>query len=293
MTTVNLTKYHGCGNDFLIISLQELTRVLPSQEWPNFAEAVCNRHFGIGADGLLVVGKPNRSEEFGNVRMTIFNSDGSQAQMCGNGIRCAAHYAIHQGWTQGLKFTIDTAAGPKGIEVVRDNFRVNMGPPSFDPTMIPVEDFVLGSGAELPVVWIRQPWASLSPYFAVSMGNPHAVLFMGLEDEIALDVLGPRIESHKNFPNNTNVEFAHVVDEHHAKVLVWERGAGATLACGTGACAVAAVGIKLGELESPVQVELPGGTLTIEWDGQGDMNMTGPVRRVAEVQYYYQGGSKQ
>ena len=297
MTTVNLAKYHGCGNDFVIIDFQELARILPSQEWSNFAKAVCNRHLGIGADGLLIVGRPDRSEESGNVSMMIFNRDGSRSEMCGNGIRCVAHFARHQGWTNGLKFIIDTDSGPRQIEVTDPfHYKVNMGPPEFDPDKIPMKS---GGIDEFGVPWfsesrIRGLEALDSVLHGVSMGNPHAVRFDDSQYYIApnLEALGPQIESHPDFPNKTNVEFAHVVDEHHVKVDVWERGAGATLACGTGACAVAAVGIRRGVLSSPVEVELPGGTLKIEWDGQGDVYMTGPAKKVADIQYHYEGGNR-
>jgi len=296
MTDVKLVKYHGCGNDFAIVALQDLARILPSQEWPNFAKAVCHSHFGIGADGLLVVGGPDRSEEFGHVSMMIFNPDGSRAEMCGNGIRCVADYAVHQGWVKDLKFTIDTDAGSKEVEVVHRGYKVNMGPPEFDPDKIPMKR---GGIDEFGVPWfalsrIGGLEALDSVLHGVSMGNPHAARLDESKYYIApnLEVLGPQIESHPDFPNKTNVEFAYVVDEHRAKVAVWERGAGATLACGTGACAVAAVGIRLGKLKSPVAIELPGGTLEIEWDGKGDIYMTGPATRVAKVQYHYQGGSR-
>lgn len=291
VTRVNLAKYQGAGNDFVIIDLKELARILPIQEWPNFAEHVCDRHFGIGADGLLVAGRPDRSEEFGNVSMVIFNPDGSQAEMCGNGVRCVADYSMKLGWPQGLTFIIDTDAGPKQVEMVQPGvYKVNMGPPNFDPLAIPVKDHQGEGPGSIPTVWVRDSIEEPSPYLCVSMGNPHAVTLVQDVDDIELEVLGPRVEHDSHFPQMTNVEIVQIVDQNNVKVLVWERGAGATLACGTGACAAVAVLMKTGEnIASPVQVELPGGTLTVDWDGEGDVFLTGPATRVAEVEYNYKG----
>jgi len=285
---ISMSKYQGSGNDFLIIEADRLGEFLAPQEWPDFARRVCNRHFGLGADGLLVVG--GRSE--GRPFMRVFNSDGSTAEMCGNGIRCFAAYTHGEGWrdwwTQG-SLVVETDSGPKKIELSDGGYRVNMGPPIFDPERIPVKTEERDKGG-CPVVRVELPGTQHGTVHCVSMGNPHAVAVVrSLEqfEETPLSEHGSMIEEAVSFPQRTNVEFVWLADKHRAYVKVWERGAGATLACGTGACAVAAVGISNDMLESPVFVELPGGTLTIEWDGKGDVFMTGPAIKVADIDRYY------
>jgi len=270
--------WHGTHNSFVIVEESSL-RLLKEAEWPGLAQAICPH---LGVDGILIV-KPLTSRK---VRMILYNPDGSRAEMCGNGIRCVAAYALEQGWVKGPTFTIVTDAGNKKIEVLGDQYRVNMGPPIFEPEEIPVHEDEIYQG--IPRVFIGALGGVIGR--CVSMGNPHVVIPMAHLDRIPLSKLGVAVENDPHFPNRVNTEFVDRVsgDPHRVKVLVWERGAGPTKACGTGACAVAVVGIVEKQLESPVQVELPGGTLSIEWDGQGDVFMTGPAEKVAEsVTYLY------
>jgi diaminopimelate epimerase len=268
---MDFVKVHGLGNDFVLVDLLEGDPRRTSAEWPDLAMRMCDRHFGIGADGLLLLLPSDRAD----VRMQILNADGSEAEMCGNGVRCLARYARDRG-RAGESLRVETLAGvltltfPGGADVVR----VDMGPPRLAPREIPIRvdvEPVLDYPLQVDGYELR-----LS---AVSMGNPHAVAFMGGEDLAALPLheIGPLVERHDLFPRRTNFEAVALTSPHSATVRVWERGAGPTLACGTGACAVTVAGILRGELESPVDVTLPGGTLHIEWRRGESVFMTGPT----------------
>lgn len=251
---------HGVGNDFLIFDPGEVE----GEELAVLARRSCNRRFGVGADGILV---PVRSEEAG-IRMIYLNSDGSEAEMCGNGIRCLARYARDYELVEipeGEELTVETGSGIKRISVFEDgSSRVDMGPPVVE------QELSLAGHA----------------FHRVSMGNPHAVAFLDsgeAVDQMDLQEIGPRVEHDPAFPAGTNVEFVHARDEHGLRMRIWERGAGETLASGTGSCAVAVAAIHLGLARSPVEVELDGGVVRVEWAGGSEtVYMTGPAEYLCE-----------
>ena len=254
---MRFTKMHGVGNDFLIFDPGEVEDV----DLPGLARRACDRHFGVGADGILI---PALSE-VADLKMVYFNSDGSASEMCGNGLRCLARYARDFEILEGDALTIETGAGVKKVVLHEDgSSRVDMGPPAFD-TEVGVHGY---------------------EFLRVSMGNPHAVAFLDAgEDVERLDLrsIGPRVEEDPHFPGKTNVEFAFAQDTHDVRMRIWERGAGETLASGSGSCAVAVAAIHQGLAESPVRVHLDGGMVQIAWAGDGGpVYMTGPAEYVCE-----------
>ena len=271
MKSLPFTKMHGAGNDFVV--LDGVRHEFPALE--PLAARLCDRHFGIGADQLLVV-RPSSAADF---RMEIWNADGSQVEMCANGIRCFYKYLRDRGLTSEDEIGVETLSG-----VVRPRWAgagrvvVDMGRPVLEPAKIPT---TLGSG-EGPVLDapLEVDGASLL-VSSVSMGNPHAVLFVDDPDTAPVERLGPEIEHHPAFPNRVNVEFVAPVGRQRIRQRTWERGSGETLACGSGACAVAVVAMLKGEAESRVTIELRGGELEIDWPG-GDahVRMTGPAAEV-------------
>ncbi|MBI4214246.1 MAG: diaminopimelate epimerase [Chloroflexi bacterium] len=269
---MQFTKMHGLGNDFVLLDILAGPLGYREEDWAPLAVEVCDRHFGIGADGLVLL----LPGEDADVRMRIFNSDGSEAETCGNGIRCLARYFHDRYRPDSPEIRVQTEAGPAAIRVDEGgSVTVDMGAPIFDPERIPVA--TLGAGAvdlELPL-----PNGQAVHVDAVSMGNPHAVTFLqsGEVEPYLLDVVGPQVEHLPVFPKRTNFEVCEIIDPHRLRVRVWERGAGLTLACGTGACASVVAAQRRGLASSPVTVELPGGELTIQWDGRGSVLMTGPA----------------
>jgi len=272
---VKFVKMQGTGNDFVVVEDEAGEDALR-----DLAVAVCDRHFGVGADGLLVALPSRRAD----IRMRMFNPDGSEAEMCGNGIRCLAKYAVESGLAKATDHSvvIETLAGdlrcqlsgrPGHIERVR----VAMGRPRLRPCDIPV----LADG-EGPV----RDFALSTEHFdgrvtCLSMGNPHAVYFTQTPvDAIPLDVLGPEVEHHSVFPGRVNFEIVNLLARGSVNVRVWERGAGLTLACGTGACAVGVAAQLAGVSDGTTSVRLPGGVLEIEWDGESDVYLTGPAVEV-------------
>jgi diaminopimelate epimerase len=254
---MRFTKMHGVGNDFIIFDPGEVE----GSDLPDLARRVCDRHFGVGADGLLV---PAPSE-VADLKMLYLNSDGSPSEMCGNGLRCLARYARDFEMIDNDYLAIETGAGVKKVVLYDDgSSRVDMGAPGFD------------SEAELYGF----------AFLRISMGNPHAVTFLGSEAEVqALDLItvGPPVEKDPLFPEGTNVEFAHPRGAHEVRMRIWERGAGETLASGSGSCATAAAAIRTGLAESPVAIRLDGGTVEISWEGEGaPVYMTGPAEYVCE-----------
>lgn len=262
MKAVSFSKYHGIGNDFVVMD----ERSYPSTtEW---VEAICDRHRGVGADGVLLVSEVGQGGSH-DARMVIYNRDGSRPEMCGNGIRCVARYLLDRGLLTRDEFVIASDAGPRRCQIVERgvsewSVRVQMGAAVIDEATVSVNldgfdgDFV-----------------------AVDMGNPHAVIFEGADDATA-DAVGEALNSaHPAFPEGVNVEFVEQLGPSHIRVVVFERGVGRTMACGTGACAAAAAAIDAGlcPADSPVDVELPGGTLRIEMSGD-QVWMTGPVEAV-------------
>jgi len=273
MAEIEFSKTQGLGNDFIIIDGQRVR--LADFDLPALAVRMCDRNFGIGADGLILI-RSSRDVDF---KMQIINSDGSEAEMCGNGIRCFARYLLDHGKGR-TPLQIETLAGIKEVQLVMDGaittgFKVNMGLPRLDAGEIPV------SGYDGPVV--SQPLnvdGQTYEITCVSMGNPHCVIFTDSVDDIDLCAIGPKIETHPAFTSRTNVEFVQVIKEDEVKVRVWERGCGITLACGTGACASVVAGILNGKLSREVTTHLPGGDLLIEWAESGEVQMSGPAEEV-------------
>jgi diaminopimelate epimerase len=265
------TKMHGAGNDFIVLDgiRDELPPIGP------IAAKLCDRHFGIGADQLLVV-RPSTAADF---RMEIYNADGSQVEMCANGIRAFFKYLRDRGHTTEDEIGVETLTG-----VVRPRWagpgrvRVQMGRPVLEPAKIPT---TLGSGSG-PVLGVTlEIGGEHLRVSSVSMGNPHAVIFVADPDRAPVERLGPMIENHPAFPNRVNVEFATPVGRRRIRQRTWERGTGETLACGSGACAVAVVSILEGRVDREVTVELRGGELEIAWPGpESPVFMTGPATEV-------------
>ena len=281
MKPLPFTKMHGAGNDFVV--LDALAQELPPLE--PLAAQLCDRHFGIGADQLLVV-HPSEAADF---RMQIFNADGSQVEMCANGIRCFYKYLRDRGHTDADEIGVETLSG-----VVRPRWAgegrvaVDMGRPVLDPAMIPT---TLGRG-EGPVLDVPlEVEGETLAVSSVSMGNPHAVIVVKDPDVAAVERLGPLIERHPAFPNRVNVEFVTPPTRGRIRQRTWERGTGETLACGSGACAAVVVSMLRGALESTLLVELRGGELEIAWQG-GDEHvlMTGPAAEVYTGVFPIQGG---
>lgn len=268
---MQFTKMHGLGNDFIIMDNRDET----ISGYATLAEKLCRRHFSIGADGIILIMKSNQAD----IKMRIFNSDGSEAQMCGNGIRCFAHYVYKNHIIDKKNMTVETLAGiikPEITEYIDEKksmVRVDMGKPRLRRHEIPI------AGADSPRVVDESIEVEGVKFLftGVSMGNPHCVIFV---DEITDEMVrrfGPIIEKHPLFPEKTNVEFIKIYSPKHIQFRVWERGAGETLACGTGACASVVAGITKGLLDRKVKVSLPGGDLMIEWEESGNVIMTGPA----------------
>ena len=274
MKLLNFTKMQGLGNDFIILDYEEFQK----SEMPieKLAIKLCDRHFGIGADGLIVI-NPNTTET--DIGWFFYNSDGSIAQMCGNGIRCFAKYVFDKGLINKKTFSVETKAGTIIPEIIdENNIKVNMSKPILDCDKIPVKsDSNLNFDIEAKGKKFKAN--------AVSMGNPHCVIFTKENTkELALEY-GRAIETHPMFPEKTNVEFIKILSPKEINLDVWERGCAITLACGTGACASVVAGILNNLLEKQVKVNLPGGQLLIEWDGsttdtEKDVFMTGDAQYV-------------
>ena len=265
-------KMHGTGNDFVVVD----TRANGARDWADLASKLCDRNFGVGSDGLLLID----ADEKQGYRFRMFNPDGSEAEMCGNGIRCFAKYLydtgeIGEGWLE-----VDTLAGMLKVNVhPGDNehfsVSVDMGPPFLAPAEIPVQ----ATATPVKDMPLRVNGTDLS-ITAVSMGNPHAITFLDDIESFPLTTIGPEVEHHPAFPKRTNFEIARVIGRDRIEVRVWERGAGPTLACGTGACATAVAARLHGLTDETVTVGLPGGELTISWDGEGRVLMRGAAQTV-------------
>ncbi|CCO07196.1 diaminopimelate epimerase [Desulforamulus hydrothermalis] len=273
------TKVHGLGNDFILINAGT-GEGLPD-DCSTLAREMCDRRFGIGADGLVLL----LDSEVADVRMKIINSDGSEAEMCGNAIRCVAKYLYEHGIVRKDEIKVETLAGIMVPQIIHNNgevsaVRVDMGVPRLARADIPM----LGPVGQV----INEPLEVAGQTFnvtAVSMGNPHCVIFVPDVAAVPLSEIGPLLETHPSFPRKTNVEFVQTVSPGEVRMVVWERGAGPTLACGTGACAVAVAGVLNGYTEKKVTVHLPGGSLFIEWADNGRVFMTGPAEEVFNGEY--------
>ncbi len=260
-------KMQGLGNDFIVLDSRS-SRFVPK---PALVRRMCDRHFGIGADQVLVLLASRRAD----FRMRIFNADASEAEMCGNGIRCIARFIQERRISTKKKLEIETLAGVIRPEITRRGVKVNMGRPEFEPEKVP---------ADFPEPVLSRPYdvdGHLFEITVLSMGNPHCVIPVEFVDGVPLGQLGPLIERHRLFPQGVNVEFVQIIDRGHLKARVWERGSGETLACGTGACAAAVACARTGLADRKVTVILPGGDLKIEWRKDTDLVfMTGPAEFV-------------
>lgn len=270
---MHFTKMQGAGNDFVIIDTLE--EQVP-QNYDELAIKVCDRNFGIGADGLMLV-LPSETHD---IRMRIFNADGSEPEMCGNGIRCFARYVYEKGIVTKKSMEVETLAGTIIPEMIIEDgavtgVRVDMGIPELAPEKIPTTftgDPVINKEIEVE--------GATFAITAVSMGNPHCIIFVDDINNIDIDKWGPLIETHPVFPKKTNVEFVQVIDSEQMIMRVWERGAGITLACGTGACATLVAGVLNKKTNEQALVKLLGGDLFIEWIDRKHIVMTGPAEFV-------------
>jgi diaminopimelate epimerase len=281
---MDFTKMQGAANDFVLVEAGDVQR-----DWAKLAIAMCDRHLGIGADSLLLLMPSDRAD----FRMRIFDADGSEAETCGNGIRCLARYVLEKGLTSpgADEITVETVAGisrvkfeKKGGEVIK--FRANMGRPEFNAGRIPV-DLKLGKGEVVDIKSMLSYKATVDGMEIVlnlvSMGNPHAVHFCKEPvSDFPLSVIGPWVENLPVFPNRVNFEVARVMSPKHIEARVWERGVGETLACGSGACAIAVASTLLGYSGKNVDIKLPGGILDTEWNGDGEVILGGPAEKVFE-----------
>ncbi len=268
--TLQFVKMEGLGNDFIVLDGESDVRTGKIKE---HAVELCDRRKGIGADGVICV-LPSQIADY---RMRIFNSDGSEPEMCGNGVRCFTRYLQEKKLTTKQSVSIDTLAGLIQVQTQGDLYKVNMGIPRFSPAQIPVES----GDSEFFMKDITAKDTTFK-VTAVSMGNPHAVIYSDdLSDELVLGY-GPILENHPLFPKRTNVEFIKILSPKEISMRVWERGCGETQACGTGACAAAVSGIVNKLHDNQVTVHLPGGDLFISWDGdrESPVFMTGPARTV-------------
>ncbi len=284
-TTVAFTKMHGLGNDFVMIKGDALPNTSVAY-LSQLAKQVCDRNFGIGGDGLIVNAPPSDATQF-DVQFLYFNSDGSQAEMCGNGIRCFALFLLDEGIVTQTTFRVETPAGliiPQ-VDLNTRTVRVDMGTPILEATRVPFtplasqEDY---TATATPALMTYEKTGGTLAVYPISMGNPHCIVF---DDVAGFDALvpavdGPALEVHPQFPKKTNVEFTTKINNTTFKVVVWERGCGFTLACGTGACATGVAAMLSGRTTaSKVEVQLPGGSLWIEWAGNptDSVFMTGPA----------------
>jgi diaminopimelate epimerase len=267
---LEFTKMHGLGNDFVVIDLvTQRLRLEPEQ-----IRQIADRHFGVGFDQLLIVEPPTQPDV--DFKYRIFNADGSEVQQCGNGARCFARFVRERRLTRKNRLVVETASGIIELYVNANGWvRVNMGAPRLNPEEIP---FQADTAA---LTYPIEAGGRLVEVGAVSMGNPHAVLVVEDVHTAPVESLGPLLESHPRFPERVNVGFMQVVDRQNINLRVYERGAGETMACGTGACAAVVSGIQRGLLDERVRVRLPGGELDIRWQGPGEpVWMTGPTARV-------------
>ena len=275
---LKFTKMTGLGNDYIYVDCTNGTKL---RNIPEMAKRLSNRHFGVGSDGLILIDKPDNEQS--DFKMRIFNSDGSEAEMCGNGIRCMAKYIHDNGLSRKDNISIDTIAGIKKVKILEDDVGecneaiVDMGEPIFQDNNIPYNIYEpFNKELDLDVNDDKMRFT------VVSMGNPHAVTFVENVDSIPIEKIGPIIENNPIFPNKTNVEFVQIIDKNNIKVKVWERGVGETYACGTGACAAVVAGGINGYTGEDVTVSLPGGKLDIEWGKDNHIYMRGSATTVYE-----------
>ena len=277
MTTINITKMQGCGNDFVILDYGEYEKSGLSME--KLAQKLCDRHFGIGADGMIIPDiKTNDNNT--DIGWYFYNSDGSTAQMCGNGMRCFAKYVYDKQLVNKKQFSVNTSAGIISPEILDNGMvKVNMGKPILENEKIPFK------GERK--VHVKECEFEITP---VSMGNPHCVIFTDEDPMYLAQTYGPDMEVHPYFPEKTNTEFVKILSKQEIKMCVYERGCGITLACGTGACASVIAGVLNNLTEQNVKVNLPGGAVNVEWCGNRenpdrDIYLTGPAQYSFTAEY--------
>ncbi|KFZ37737.1 diaminopimelate epimerase [Shewanella mangrovi] len=271
---IQFTKMHGLGNDFMVVDAVTQNVFFSPEQIRRLAD----RNFGIGFDQLLLVEPPYDPELDFHYR--IFNADGSEVEQCGNGARCFARFVKNKGLTQKYKIRVSTSAGKMLLKLEKNgSVTVNMGVPVLEPNAVPFK------AKKAEKTYLLQAGAQNFLCGVVSMGNPHCVIEVDDTTNTDVDTLGALLTNHERFPNGVNVGFMQVLSPEHVKLRVYERGAAETLACGSGACAAAAVGQLQGKLGNTVQVDLPGGSLTISWEGEGKpLYMTGPAEHVYDGQ---------
>ena len=273
---MHFVKYHGLGNDFVIVDMSKNN----FDDFARVAQKACDRRRGIGADGLVLLWPIDDK----NVKMRIFNADGSEAEMCGNVSRCVPLFWKESGYLKGNQLTLHTLAGLIITEIIDEQkglVRVDMGMPRLTRGEIPVA----GNAAEQAVGVQVQAAGQIWKGTGVSMGNPHFVIFVEEVEKINLPVIGPALETNEIFPRKTNVEFVQKLDEHTLRMRVWERGVGITQACGTGACATLVAAVLNGLIQEKAELILDGGKLEIAWPKHEHVLMTGPAQKVFEGEY--------
>lgn len=282
----------GCGNDYVYIN--GISQTIPEDIKPELVRKMSDRHFGIGGDGVIFI----NSSQIADFEMEMYNADGSRGEMCGNGIRCVGKFVYDYGLTDQTQITVESfkkikylTLYPEGGFVKR--VRVNMGPAILESSEIPVlyseeegRALTLEDGSKINCAAVDAPLEigdEIKRVTCVSMGNPHAVLFVDNTEDLPLNEIGPLYENHRRFPNRINTEFVQVIDEEHVRMRVWERGSGETLACGTGCCATGVACVLNGKTGDRIIVDVLGGSLEIEWDKKSNnVWMTGPARTVFE-----------
>lgn len=276
---MKFTKMHGAGNDYVYIN--GFTEKIESKKKPEWVRKISDRHFGIGSDGAIFI----NPSEIADFEMEMYNADGTRSEMCGNGIRCVGKFVYDKGLTKEKKFTVVSAGQIKYLELTVENnkaveIKVNMGEPVLRAKEVPViseNDQVIAESIYIPET--KQTFDMT----CVSMGNPHAVVFMDDVEKLEIEKIGPYFENHERFPNRTNTEFVKILDRQNVQMRVWERGTGETLACGTGCCATAVACILNGYTENEVTVHVLGGKIKVLWDGESNLiYMTGPAQTVFE-----------
>ena len=281
------TKMQGCGNDYIYVN--GFTEKIPQEEKTELVRHISDRHFGIGGDGVIFI-NPSAEADF---EMEMYNADGSRAEMCGNGIRCVAKYVYDKGLTDKTDISVISCGQIKYLQLFLkegqvDTVRVNMGAPELRPERIPVTVAEAGMPLEQERI-VNAPIIVQGKEYkmtCVSMGNPHAVIFLEDVTNLEIEQIGPYFENHERFPKRINTEFVKVLDKKTVQMRVWERGTGETLACGTGCCATVVACILNGLTDETVTVKLLGGELEITWDREADLiYMTGPAETVFEGEY--------
>ena len=281
---MRFVKMHGAANDYVYVDcFQEQSPLDPA----GLAPRIADRHRGVGGDGLVLV----QPSTVAAARMRMFNADGSESEMCGNGVRCVAHLVVARGHAPAGRVAIETGRGVLTLDVERtgdrtSRVRVDMGQPLLEAAEIPVTGAGRIVDAACPALGAHESWwddCGLDPRMTcVSMGNPHVVFYCRDVARVPLEAVGPRIENHTIFPRRVNVHFVEVLSRGHVRMRTWERGSGVTMACGTGASAVCVAGVLTGRTDGRLAADLPGGRLELAWDGVGAVFMTGPAEEVFE-----------